>query len=196
MAAAISIPDFLSDDFDFNHWLNERRRKVIKAISACTKATYDVDDMLDTSLQAKFPDADASKARENQMEYTQSIAASDSIDKDDKIAILKTALDESEGFADTMSLSFLEVHITLQKLAHMEFALLTIQRHLDQLKGRMDTEEVANTHCRSLQQAKLRVGMPGHKYTFQGSDDDQLRAAYEFFVVLAAGKLNYGLSQG
>lgn len=36
------------------------------------------------------------------MEYNQSIAASDVIDKDDKIAILKTALDESEGFADTM----------------------------------------------------------------------------------------------
>ncbi|GAB1733829.1 hypothetical protein NU195Hw_g9002t1 [Hortaea werneckii] len=156
---------------------------------------YNVDDMLDTSLQAKFPDADASKAREKQMEYNQSIAASDVIDKDDKIAILKTALDESEGFADTMSLSFLEVHITLQRLAHMEFALLTIQRHLDQLKGRMDLEEVANIHCRTLQQAKLRVDMPGHKYTFQGSDNDQLRAAYEFFVLLAAGRLNYGLSQ-
>lgn len=77
----------------------------------------------------------------------------------------------------------------------MEFALLTIQRHLDQLKGRMDLEEVANIHCRTLQQAKLRVDMPGHKYTFQGSDNDQLRAAYEFFVLLAAGRLNYGLSQ-
>lgn len=36
------------------------------------------------------------------MEYNQSITASDSIDKDDKIAILRTALDEAEGFADIM----------------------------------------------------------------------------------------------
>lgn len=36
------------------------------------------------------------------MEYHESIAASDSIDKDDKIAILEAALHESDGIADTM----------------------------------------------------------------------------------------------
>lgn len=48
MAAAINIPDFLSDDFDGNQWMNDRRREVIKVISACTKDVYEVHDMLDT----------------------------------------------------------------------------------------------------------------------------------------------------
>lgn len=48
MPTAINISDFLRDDFDCNQWLNERRREVIKAISAYTKDMYDVHDMLDT----------------------------------------------------------------------------------------------------------------------------------------------------
>ncbi|KAI7153541.1 hypothetical protein KC349_g8297 [Hortaea werneckii] len=174
MPTAINIPDFLRDDFDCNQHVR--------------RARY-------AGYKAKCPGADACNARDDQKEYHKSIAASDSIDKDDKIAILEAALHESDGIADTMSMSFLGVHITLQKLAHIEFALLTTQRHLDQLKGRMDSKDVASTHVRGLQQAELRVNMPRHKYTFHGSGDEQLRAAYEFFVLLAAGRLDYGLSQ-
>lgn len=72
--------------------------------------------------------------------------------------------------------------------------MLTIQRYLNELKGRIDINEVASTHLENLKKAERRVTMLKHRYSFEGSKDDKVRAAYEFIALLAAGKADYGIS--
>ncbi|KAI7294213.1 hypothetical protein KC343_g132 [Hortaea werneckii] len=195
MVTAPQIPDFLSKDFDPDKWVNEQRRDVVEALASGVKGSFGVTDLLKPSIHGKDPAADDFSSRMDSMQYAQNIARSDLMDKDVKIAILRKALNNLHCFAEDTAADFTAVQITLRKHAQASYAMHTIQRYLENLRSQMNADDVAAIHQKNLQQAEVRIQLEGYTLAFEGSQEWKLRAAYDFFALLAAGKLEYGFDK-